>query len=292
MSINLPDKSKTLIPTNEAFGLEGVRKFLNVLRAIRHPVDGCPWDLAQSHETLMKYFFEELNEFAEALRDFGPTDPRTIEELSDCLLQVGLHALMIEEKGTESFDSIAKIQADKLISRHPHVFDPQFPRFKSAEEVNLNWEKIKAWAKAKKQSQSGEENLPSQSFEVPSGLSSLLKAMRLGEKAANHGFDWKNSLAILDKISEELLELKNELIASVEVESKAKEEFGDLLFACAQLARKRNWDPEQVLNDANQKFQRRFQKMIELIEADGKNALDLANEIQEEYWEKVKKLGL
>src|SRR5690606_16687029 len=157
-------------------------------------------DLAQTHESLLKYFAEEVQEFIDAMRSNGAQAPATWEELGDVMLQVALHSKLAEEKGITDFDEICSKAADKLILRHPHVFDPDFPRFKRPEEVSASWEQIKAWAREKQASQSSltevsakpSESAPpqpvlpkaSQVESVPLGLSPLLRSSRIGEKAA------------------------------------------------------------------------------------------------------------
>lgn len=279
---------------NMSPSLPGLQKLIEVVAAIRDPKTGCPWDLAQSHESLMKYFFEELHEFNEALHDFSSQDPRTWEELSDCLLQIALHSRMLEEQGLSSLDQIAWVQAQKLISRHPHVFDPKFERFKTADEVNQNWEKIKAWAKQKKPAPTsvlqtsdpkGDSAVDAAyELKVPRALSSLQSSSRIGEKAANYGFDWKNASDVLHKITEEA----GELLEAQNSEEHAMEELGDLLFACAQYARKRHWDPEQVLQKANEKFRARFQNLGRHLQTKHLKMEDLSLEELESYWQKLK----
>jgi MazG family protein len=272
----------------------GVQLFLDTVNALRHPTTGCPWDLAQTHETLMKYFHEELHEFQEALTHDGPSSPKTWDELGDLLLQVGLHSKIAEEAGHSSFDDIAKNQAEKLIRRHPHVFDPAFPKFKNAEEVSANWEKIKAWSKQSTRESSlgiAGKQIESKNFRsiqvssVPHQMPALLRSSRIGEKAAAFSFDWPYANLVLEKIQEECDELKKDQ----NDELRAFEELGDLLFACSQYARKRGWDPEQVLHQANEKFLTRFEKLEKHIQAKGQKWDELSLAELEEGWGQVKK---
>jgi len=279
--------------------LSGVKKFLEVIQQIRDPKTGCPWDLAQSHESLLKYFIEEVHEFNDAMSKMGPQAEGTWEELGDVLLQVGLHAKIAEESNITNFNKICLDAAEKLIDRHPHVFDPDFPRFNSPEEVNKAWEQIKARAKSKKTEIKPEIKAETADIQtktpkaqelqkIPFGLPSLLRAQRIGEKAASFSFDWPDANAALDKVLEET----QELIEAQNEETAAQEEFGDLLFALTQYSRKRQWDSEQLLQQASQKFCDRFEKMEQRILKNGKVWQNLSLEELEEHWQATKALTL
>jgi len=191
--------------------MNGISDLLKVVKKLRDPHGGCPWDLEQSHESLLPYFFEEVHEFSDALKSFGATHEKTIEELADVLYQVVLHAQMLEEKGASSFDQISALLCQKLIDRHPHVFDPSFPRYKNAAEVNKAWERIKAYAKKKKQSRGVTESPTPESQEcstpashqlvsIPRALPSLQRSARIGEKAASFNFDWPTAERVIEKV--------------------------------------------------------------------------------------------
>ena len=274
--------------------LSGVAEFLEVVKALRHPTEGCPWDLAQTHESLLKYFKEEVAEFCEAIESHGPSDMRSWDELGDVCLQIALHAELASEKGIINLNQVCARAAQKLRRRHPHVFDPRFPKFKSADEVSANWEKIKAWERA----QRGHEDSPAtplaqassstprseQVASVPRALPSLTRAARVGEKAASFRFDWPDSSSVLDKIREECQELEE----SQHNETHAAEELGDLIFACSQYARKRGWDPERILNQATDKFLGRFEALEKAAVAQKLHWDLLSLEELESLWKSIK----
>jgi MazG family protein len=276
--------------------LSGVEKFLRTIHALRDPRSGCPWDLAQTHESLEKYFHEELHEFLEALKVEGPSSPKTWEELGDVLLQVALHAELASEKGYADFNEICRAAAEKIISRHPHVFDPEFPRFKTPDEVSRAWEQIKAHARKTAMPLGSHQALPpglpsvpssepgDQVQSVPKSLPALLRASRMGEKAASFGFDWNNAADVLAKVHEEVAELE----ADLNHEARAQEEWGDLVFALGQYARKRKWDPEQLLHRANEKFGARFAALDRRLHEQGLRWEDLDIETLEQHWQAIK----
>lgn len=271
---------------------ESVEKALETVAKLRDPKDGCPWDLRQDHDSLLPYFFEELHEFAESLKTVGPGHPHTHEELGDVLFQVFIHAQLMSEKGTADFNKICDIMSEKLLNRHPHVFDPTFPKFKSPEEVNRAWEEIKAYAKSKKPAHA----LPPPPAGTPSGpaatqlrgtprsLPALQRSARVGEKAASWGFDWPEAPAVWDKVREEVAECEAALTPAEE-----REELGDLLFAIAQYARKKGFDPEDLLNRANDKFIGRFAKMEDLVCRDGRPLKAVTLVEMEAAWTQIKK---
>jgi MazG family protein len=267
--------------------IQGVADFLETVQALRHPKTGCPWDLAQSHESLTKYLLEESHEFIQSLDSKGIKHPDTAEELSDVLLQIGLHSQMAAEKNIFNFDKIAQVAAQKIRDRHPHVFDPDFPKFKTPDQVNLAWESIKARIKAKKGIKTTETQKPpiSKSLRsVPTSLPALQKSQRLGEKMASLGFDWPSPNACFDKIKEEIQELKQSKTAHSQ-----QEEWGDLVFALCQWARLQKWDSEQLLQKANEKFIKRCETMEQLCLEQGVDFSKLPNvESQEKYWQKAK----
>lgn len=238
----------------------GVAAFIEAIAALRHPKSGCPWDLAQDHLSLTKYLLEESNEFIEALESEGPSSPQTWEELGDVLLQVGLHCQLGKEKNLMDFDTLALQAAEKIRLRHPHVFDPNFPKFKTPQEVSEAWESIKSYARSQSTQKQAPKTTPADPtsfFEIPQGLPALLKAQRVGEKAASIGFDWNQASDVLGKIAEETQEL-----LTAKSESEQIEEAGDLLFAICQWLRIKSLDGEQVLNSATAKFRGRFNKIL------------------------------
>ncbi len=279
------------IPMNDNHSkppLPGMQKLLSVMRSLRGAERGCPWDKQQTHESLLPYLLEEAAEYREAILTLGPQNQDTLLELGDVLFQVVFHAQLLEEKGISHFDAIAENIAHKLIHRHPHVFDPNHPPFQTPEQVSRAWESLKAAQKAQQSLHSAPQtNTRSQRVSgVPKGLPSLQRAARTGEKAASFGFDWQSAAHVIDKIEEETRELKEALASGSK--AKIEEELGDLLFACAQFARKQNIDPEIQTSRATLKFLGRFELMENLVLQEGKSWDSLSIDELETYWVKAK----
>lgn len=257
-----------------------------IVSDLRNPETGCPWDLEQNHNTLKKYLIEETYEAIEAI-DQGD-DKELCSELGDVLLQVMLHSQIASERGAFTIEDVLDGVSDKMVRRHPHVFGDT--KCATSEEVKANWEKIK---QSERKDSSSTASLKS----VPKYLPSLLRASRLGEKAAKVGFDWENGKDAWQKCLEEIDELREvvEQRAQAEdvslrekenLEAKFQEELGDLLFSLSQLARHSGVSPEQVLRDSCDKFMNRFETMEKTLESfQGKSAEDL-----ERAWNQAKEL--
>jgi ATP diphosphatase len=224
-----------------------IRALLNIMAALRTPGGGCPWDLDQSFETIAPYTIEEAYEVADAIerRDLGDL----CDELGDLLLQVVFHARMAEEQQAFDFGDVVQAITAKLIRRHPHVFGDA--RDLSPDEVKALWARIKAEEREAR-------GITSESVlgGVPLGFPALSRADKLTRKAAAVGFTWAETGAVIDKIEEELAEVR-QAVASGD-RDHATEEIGDLLFTVANLARHLDVDPEAALRAANVKFERRF----------------------------------
>ncbi len=229
----------------------GIEGLLEVMRRLRDPETGCPWDKDQTFATIAPYTIEESYEVADAIQRNDLRDLK--EELGDLLFQVVFHARIAEEMGLFDFNDVAAGMSEKLIRRHPHVFGDAGDR--TAEQQNTEWEIIKA-AERKAKEKHGLLD------DVPVGLPALTRAAKLTKRAARVGFDWPSTQEVLDKLDEETEELKVE-IAKGDVQ-KSHEELGDILFVLANLARKLDVEPENALRMTNAKFVRRF----ETIEAE------------------------
>jgi MazG family protein len=217
-----------------------------IMAQLRAPVGGCPWDVEQTFRTIAPYTIEEAYEVADAIERGDISDLKS--ELGDLLFQVVFHSRMAEEQGLFAFDDVAVAMADKLVRRHPHVFGDEAAKPDGVAQ-KARWEDIKAAERASK-AQHGVLD------DVPVGLPALARAAKLTKRAARVGFDWPSTVEVLDKLDEEVAELK------VEIEAgdldKARDELGDLLFVMANLARKLGVEPEDALRGANAKFVRRF----------------------------------
>ncbi|MEQ1810339.1 MAG: nucleoside triphosphate pyrophosphohydrolase [Terricaulis sp.] len=220
---------------------------LDVMAQLRNPNGGCPWDIEQNFATIAPYTIEEAYEVADAIERNDM--PALKEELGDLLFQVAFHARMAEEQGAFDFADVAQALADKMIERHPHVFS-EAGDGRSAEQQTVAWETLKAEKRAAK-------GAPSLLDDVAMALPALMRAEKLTKRAARINFDWPTPEPVLEKLEEELAELKDAR-ASGDQEHVA-EEMGDILFVMANLARKLKVDPEEALRRANAKFTRRFQ---------------------------------
>jgi tetrapyrrole methylase family protein/MazG family protein/ATP diphosphatase len=230
---------------------KSINGLLEVMRRLRDPETGCPWDKEQTFDTIAPYTVEESYEVADAIQRKDMRDLK--EELGDLLFQVVFHARIAEEQGLFDFNDVAAGMSEKLIRRHPHVFGDAGDR--TADEQNAEWEIIKAQERKAKEKHGLLDD-------VPVGLPALTRAAKLTKRAARVGFDWPSVHEVLDKLDEETEELKVE-IARGDVQ-KSHEELGDILFVLANLARKLDVEPENALRMTNAKFVRRF----ELIEAE------------------------
>ncbi|MEL7176164.1 MAG: nucleoside triphosphate pyrophosphohydrolase [Pseudomonadota bacterium] len=254
----------------------GMPRLLEIMRRLRDPETGCPWDIEQDFATIAPYTIEEAYEVADAIER---ADWAELEgELGDLLLQTVYHTQMASEAGHFTFDSVVRAISDKMVARHPHVFGDE-SRDKSADQQTADWEKIKAAERAGK-AQGGTLD------GVAIGLPALLRAVKLQKRAARVGFDWPETAQVLDKMQEEARELveARETLTQTEVE----EEFGDLLFVMANLGRHLKVDPEAALRAANAKFTRRFEAIEAALAAKGKTPSDSTLEEMDALWDAAK----
>jgi tetrapyrrole methylase family protein/MazG family protein len=261
----------------------------NIMRRLLAP-DGCPWDRAQTHETIRKNLIEEAYETVDAI-DSGNPD-RIMDELGDVLLQVVFHAAIAEKSGTFTYDHVTDAISRKLISRHSHVFGSDSAD--SPEAVLSVWDKNKMLEK-------GHTSFSQTLQDVPDGIPALMRSEKLQKRAAKAGFDWPDAKGALEKIDEELKEISDELVKSgaalyekVDAESspdlfsRVEEEVGDLLFAAVNYSRLLGIDPEVALNRANNKFVGRFSVMEEIAATRGDNLSDMNLVQMDEVWEIAK----
>ena len=253
-----------------------LRRLLDIMAALRDHASGCPWDKLQSFDTIAPYTIEEAYEVADAIaRHDLPSLP---DELGDLLFQVVYHARMAEEAGLFGFADVARMIADKMVRRHPHVFDNA--TIQDTATQNAAWEAQKS---AERATRAETGTLAG----VPVGLPALTRAAKLTARAARVGFDWPAADAVLDKLDEEVAELRAELPSGDP--ARLADEVGDLLFVLANLARKLDLDPESCLRQANLKFLNRFNKMEQVADRAGKGLSEMSLEDMEELWQKVKR---
>jgi len=253
----------------------GLPRLLEIMRRLRDPETGCPWDIEQDFASIAPYTIEEAYEVADAIQRQSWGDLEG--ELGDLLLQTVYHTAMGEELGHFSFDSVTKAISDKMVARHPHVFGEE-SRDKSAAQQTVDWEKIKA---AERASDGPKGALAGVAVNLPA----LTRAVKLQKRAARVGFDWPDIGGVLDKIVEEAAELHEAADLS---HADQVEEYGDLMFVMANLARHLKIDPEEALRAANAKFQRRFEGVEAKLAGMGKTPSQSNLAEMDGLWDQVK----
>jgi nucleoside triphosphate diphosphatase len=254
-----------------------IGRLLEIMAALRTPQSGCPWDLAQSFATIAPYTIEEAYEVADAIARNDLADLK--DELGDLLLQVVFHARIAEEERAFDFRDVVQAITEKLLRRHPHVFGSE--RSPTPQAVEGLWERIKAQEKRGR----GDSPRDGALTGVPVALPALTRALKLQTKASKVGFDWNDPRAVLRKIREEVDEIEAALDAEP---ANAAAEIGDLLFAAVNLARHLRVDPEALLRQTNQKFERRFAAIERALAARGKKPQDATLAEMDALWEDAK----
>jgi len=257
-------------------------------KRLRAP-NGCPWDREQTHESLRPFLVEEAYEVLDAMEK-GDAE-KFAGELGDLLLQIVFHAELARDAGRFDIGDVIRAVHTKMVRRHPHVFGKVKAR--TSAQVLKNWEQIKAEERAA-ESEDGGEKLKQDSAlaGVPRGLPALLEAYQLTRRASNIGFDWEHMDGVLEKLNEEIGELREELrlrgTEKQKAQAKVDEELGDLLFAAVNVARFAGADAELALKRANQKFVKRFQWMERRAQGQGRRLAEAPREEMEELWSQAK----
>ena len=261
--------------------MNAIDRLLDVMANLRDPETGCPWDVAQDFATIAPYTIEEAYEVAEAIAE--KDWPALKDELGDLLFQVVFYAQMAREDGLFDFEIIAEGVAEKMVRRHPHVFGDV--SVADAEAQTDAWEAHKAAERTAKAEAEG--RAVSVLDGVTTALPALTRAAKLQARAARVGFDWPVVAAVIDKIDEEIGELRVEFDAGAD-RDRVMDEIGDLLFACVNLARHAGLDPESALRQGNAKFERRFRRIEEMLSEDGRNPEQSSLEEMDRLWDAVK----
>lgn len=259
---------------NAAMNSESLKETSRLLKVVGELREKCPWDRKQTHETLSKYMLEEAYETVDAIESKEPDLLR--EELGDVLLQIALHSEIANEKGSFSFEDVAKAIADKMIHRHPDIYETVQTR--DMEDHLRNWTRLKELEKPKRGLIDG----------IPKALPSLQRAQRYGEIASSVGFDWKDAAGVLKKVREELKEVETEAGKKKPNKERIAEELGDLMFALANLGRHLGVDAEGAARSGAQKFADRFMKMEKELSAKGKKLAECVPKEWEAAWRKAK----
>ena len=248
-----------------------ISKLLKVMKELRDPIKGCPWDKKQTMETIIPYSIEEIYEVAEQV--YAKNYLKLKDELGDLLFQVVYLSQIANEKKKFNFYDVVNSITNKMIFRHPHVFKNK--KFKNLKDFKHWWEKSK--------------NKKNKSLldDIPNTYPAMLKAYKIQKKVAKVGFEYKTDLGAIDKVIEEAQELKKE-IKRKNKKRKIKEELGDLIFASLDVVRKLKFHPETILNKANKKFSNRWKKIEKLIKINNEEIRKLNIDKLNYYWEKTK----
>ena len=257
--------------------LNQLERIIEIMRQLRDPETGCPWDVEQDFSTIAPYTIEEAYEVADAVQRGNVDDIR--DELGDLLLQVVFQARIAEEAGLFTLADVARGISDKMVDRHPHVFGgedrPQI------EEKSGRWEAIKAAERASK----GKTGVLD---DIAAGLPPMLRALKLQKRAARVGFDWANMDDIIAKLNEETAELRAEVSSDSVDQTRVIDEVGDVLFVAVNLARRAGVDPETALMACNLKFEQRFRYIEHHADKIGKSMDDMSLDEMEALWQEAK----
>ena len=256
--------------------LVSISKIRKVIQILRDPIDGCPWDLKQDYNSLASYSIEEAYELVDAIENNNIKEIKS--ELGDLLLQVVLISQVAEDKGDFNFDDVANEISKKIIRRHPQIFDKDYNENDLPHET---WEKIKKFENNKN---SNSKNTLDQ---IEKNIPTLLRSLKIQKKAAALNFDWENETQVLNKIDEEIDELKDAL--KLNDKKMIEEELGDLFFSIINLSRRLNLDPEQTIRKANKKFITRFNEMENFVEDNKLKWHNLTKYDFKNLWNKIKK---
>lgn len=263
-----------------------IAKLLNIMKQLRTPETGCPWDLAQTFASIAPYTIEEAYEVADAIERKDMNNLR--EELGDLLFQVVFHTRMAEEAQVFDFYDVVNDLNEKMIRRHPHVFsiaNGTEQKIETAEDQIKAWEFQKAQERHEK---AAKNNISSSALDgVMLALPALSRAIKLQNRAARVGFDWPSLAPVFDKLQEEWQELRQALEAN-EDKKRLAEELGDMLFVMANIARHLDIDPEDALRGTNAKFESRFRKIEQALVEKGKKPQDSSLEEMDALWNEAK----
>jgi len=278
--INRVEGEHSFLPFIYILNLKNTEKLLAIMAQLRDPEKGCPWDVKQDFNSLIPYTIEEAYEVADAIERNDLDDLRL--ELGDLLLQVVFHSQIAEEKGLFNFEQVAEAISEKLISRHPHVFDDV--TYDSDEERQKAWDEAKVKERQAKGKQAENDSVLSG---VAINLPALVQCEKIQNKAASHGFDWPQVEPVFDKVMEELDEVKEAW--EEQDQPHIQEEVGDLLLVVVNLARHLKVNPEIALKQATKKFTRRFNYIEQQVEAADRSLRDCELAELDALWDEAKK---
>ncbi|MGX9418483.1 nucleoside triphosphate pyrophosphohydrolase [Vibrio sp. WJH972] len=259
-----------------------IEKLQEIMAQLRDPENGCPWDKKQSFETIVPHTIEETYEVVDAIYNKDYTNLK--EELGDFVFQAIFYSQLAQEKGLFDFSDVIDEVNAKLIRRHPHVFGDQ--TFGSDEEINANWDKVKAEEKLQKQES---DKVDSIFDSIPQSLPALSKANKLQKRAAKYGFDWDSLGPVVAKVEEEIEEVMDEALQVNIDQDKLEEELGDMMFAMVNMVRHLGHDPEAALTKANLKFMRRFHQIEQKVAHNNAKLTDYNLSELDGMWDEIKR---
>ena len=260
--------------------MTNMKKLINIMKDLRNPEKGCPWDLEQTFSSIAPYTIEEAYEVADAIQRHDMDDLR--EELGDLLFQVVFHAQMAAETGDFSIDDVVNGIVEKMIRRHPHVFADD--KIEDAQQQTVAWEAHKEAERGKKRRDTDKSILDN----IPVALPGLTRAVKLQKRAARVGFDWTTVEEIFEKIQEEIEEVRYEVETDSSRE-RIEDEIGDLFFAVSNLARRLDIDPEHAIRVSNAKFENRFRAMESMALVGSKDLKDMSLDELEALYQQTKR---
>ena len=264
-----------------------ITRLLDIMTALRQPETGCPWDVEQDFESIKPYTIEEAYEVADAIERNDPED--LCDELGDLLLQVVFHAQMADEQGLFKFDDVVMAITSKMVRRHPHVFAQGDA--KTGSDVKIRWDEIKADEKQQRVERRRARGLPEENKnglldQVSRAMPANEEALKIQKKASKVGFDWNDPNLVLDKMEEEIAELRAEIAA--QNTKKIADEMGDMMFVLVNLARHLDVNPEMALRDTNTKFRNRFSYIEQELAKAGTSMSDASLDVMEGLWQEAK----
>ncbi len=262
--------------------MEHMNQLLDIMKSLRDPDSGCPWDIEQNFSTIAPYTIEEAYEVADAIaRD----DMNGLcSELGDLLFQVVYHAQLADEQGFFNFNGVTETINEKLIRRHPHVFGES--EIADIKAQSIAWEAIKVQERLDNKGKAGQQEKLLDG--INQAMPALARAQKLQDRAATVGFDWNDPRAVLDKIKEELSEVEEEVNSETRNAEKIEDEIGDLLFACVNLARHFKIDSETAVRKTNKKFERRFAYIEKSLRDQGTDLREATLDIMDKLWNEAK----
>lgn len=259
--------------------MKDIEKLMQIMKSLRHPENGCPWDREQTMDSIKGYTIEEAYEVVDAIERNDIEGLR--DELGDLLFHIIFYSEMADEDKHFNFVDVVKQVNQKLERRHPHVFSDL--KVENSEQVKQLWEQIKQ--EERDQGRPDKVNLLD---DISKHMPAIQRARKLQKRAASVGFDWTDSLQILDKLEEEIQELREAIDEKVDV-NMISEELGDLMFCCINLARHFRIDPELALRDTNEKFIQRFNYIEDALKNNNKSLADVNLEVMDALWDEAKK---